>query len=186
MVLRTSLTPLGCASPSPFNLNDIIFQGRPQPEKNVQNNIQAFVKLYKNDICEVIAVGGGSNSAYGGWSGYEGGSGAAFKGRIKILKTVEIPIQVGAKTDKNTYPLSKPTFLGDFIIAGGATGATDNNWDAFAAGNLTVNQVDWAELYGIPEIQNNGQRSASHQPMPGKNYGQEYYTGYLCIIKVAQ
>ena len=33
MVLRTSLTPLGCASPSPFKLNDIIFEGRPQPEK---------------------------------------------------------------------------------------------------------------------------------------------------------
>ncbi len=186
MVLRTSLTPLGGASKSPFKINDIVFEGRPQPEKGGQNNIQKIVKFYKNDIYEIIAVGGGSNSAYGGWSGYEGGSGAAFKGKVKILKTIEIQIQVGAKTDKNTYPLSKPTFIGDFIIAGGATGATDNNWDAFAAGVLIINQVDWAELYGTPEIQINGQRSASHQPIAGCNYGQEFYTGYLRIVKTSK
>ena len=59
MVLRTSLTPLGCASLALSSLMILFFEGRPQPEKNGQNNIQAFVKLYKNDICEVIAVGGG-------------------------------------------------------------------------------------------------------------------------------
>ena len=91
---------------------------------------------------------------------------------------------MGAKTNKNTYPLKKNTFIGDFIIAEGATGATDYNYEQYADGVLTINNVSWAELYGTPEIQTNGQRSGSYQPIPGTNYGQEFYTGYLKITKI--
>lgn len=100
------------------------------------------------------------------------------------MKTVEVAVQVGAKTNKNTYPLKKNTFIGDFIIAEGATGATDYNYEQYADGVLIINSVEWAELYGTPEIQANGQRSGSHQPIPGTNYGQEFYTGYLKITKI--
>lgn len=106
--------------------------------------------------------GGGSNSANGGWSGYDGGSGAAFKGRIKIKRTIEVPVQVGAKTDKNTYPLHKDSFLGDFITAQGA------------AEVLTT------------EIKVNTQRSNSYQPIPGTNYGQCFHTGYMKLTYLGQ
>ena len=88
---------------------------------------------------------------------------------VQVLPTGEVAVQVGAKTNKNTYPLKKNTFIGDFIIAEGATGATDYNYEQYADGVLTINNVSWAELYGTPEIQTNGQRSGSHQPIPGTN-----------------
>ena len=182
--IRTTFHVFNTGKCSPYNTGETLFEGRPQPEKGGQDNINGTVKFYKGDICEVIAAGGGSNSANGGWSGFDGGSGAAFKGKIKILKTVEVTVQVGAKTNKNTYPLKKNTFIGDFIIAEGATGATDYNYEQYADGVLTINNVSWAELYSTPEIQTNGQRSGSYQPIPGTNYGQEFYTGYLKITKI--
>ena len=94
-------------------------------------------------------------------------------------------VQVGAKTNKNTYPLSKPSFIGNFIIAGGATGAVDYDKEG-DPGILTINTVDWASVYGAPEIQTNGQKGDSFQPIPGTNYGQEFYTGYLKITYIGQ
>lgn len=108
--IRTTFHVFNTGKCSPYNTGETLFEGRPQPEKGGQDNINGTVKFYKGDICEVIAAGGGSNSANGGWSGFDGGSGAAFKGKIKILKTVEVAVQVGAKTNKNTYPLKKNTF----------------------------------------------------------------------------
>lgn len=179
-----SLDPLGSGFGVPFQPQFVVFEGRPQPEQGGQDNINATVKLYRG-IYNVIIAGGGSNSSYGGWAGFDGASGAGFKGNIKVAKTVEVAVQVGAKTNKNTYPLSKPSFIGNFIIAGGATGAVDYDKEG-DPGILTINTVDWASVYGTPEIQTNGQKGDSFQPIPGTNYGQEFYTGYLKITYIGQ
>lgn len=184
MGISCYLDPLGSGNFNPFEINQVVFEGRPQPEKGGQDNINATVKLYRG-IYNVIIAGGGSNSSYGGWSGFAGASGAGFKGNIKVTKTVEVAVQVGAKTNKNTYPLSKPSFIGDFIIAGGATGAVDNSREG-APGVLTINSVDWAQIYGTPQIQTNGKKGSSFQPISGTNYGQEFYTGYLKITYIGQ
>lgn len=179
-----SLDPLGSGLGVPFKPDFVVYEGRPQPANGGQNNLNTTLKLYYG-VYNLIIAGGGSNSAYGDWAGFAGGSGAAFKGRIKIKRTIEVPVQVGAKTDKNTYPLHKDSFLGDFITAQGAGGATDNNWGAFFYGALIINQVDWAEVL-TTEIKVDTQRSDSYQPIPGTNYGQCFHTGYMKLTYLGQ
>ena len=184
MGIPCSLDPLGSGNFNPFEINQVVFDGCPQPEKHGQDNINATLKLYKG-VYNVIGAGGGSNSSYGGWAGLDGASGAGFSGNIKIFRTVEVSVQVGAQTTKNTYPLSKPTYIGDFLIIGGATGAVDNSREG-DPGVLTINSVDWAQIYGTPQIQTNGRKGSSFQPISGTNYGQEFYTGYLKITYIGQ
>ena len=181
-----SLDPLGSGLCVPFKPDFVVYEGRPQPAHGGQNNLNTTLKLYRG-VYNLIIVGGGSEAAYGGHDGYPGGSGAAFKGRIKIKRTIEVPVQVGAKTNKNTYPLHKDSFLGDFIIAQGAGGSTDNNWEAFFYGSLIINQVDWAEVL-TTEIKVNTHRDPmnSYQPIPGTNYGQCHYTGYMKLTYLGQ
>lgn len=184
MTIPYNFDPLGSTLMVPYKPNIVVWEARPQPENGGQDNVTATIKLYPG-IYEFLLVGGGSNSAYGGWDGYSGGSGSAWKGRVRVTKTVEVQVQAGAKTNKNTYPLHKDSFVGNWITAQGAGGATDNNWDAFFSGAVVINAVDYGTIIST-ELSVNTQRDNSYQPIAGTNYGQCFYTGYAKITYLGQ
>lgn len=166
-----------------YDIGYVVLELRPQPIKGGLSNININNVLIKKGYFGLSSAGGGSEGCNYGWSGGGGASGAGFKGVIEIFKDIEIDIQVGSYQPKNSNN-RKDTAFGNFIIAGGAQGGWDGAHPGYK-GILTINNVAWARIVGTPEIASNGidgsgsSAAGSASVIPGTNYGEGYYTGYL-------
>lgn len=89
MTIKTRLTPLG-RQRKPYKKNFVLFESSTPGTYTIDIKAGTFELM----ICGAGGGGGGSATSHA-WVGSNGGSGAAFKGQVKLPKTT-LTIKVGA------------------------------------------------------------------------------------------